>query len=196
MTHPPEPWKLRGDLHLSVWFLRERDWEVPEGTSVVRLGPWCVVGTAWVDYRPGSVLTYRELMSTLLVRKGLRLYPTITHIWVDSPRSRDGGRALWGIPKELAEFTVDGPEWTATSIARARVRPGARLPGRWPVAFRVAQMLAGKLKLSRVRSTSGLRFARVDWDAGAPLPFLAGHSPALSLTLTDFDMTFGETRTR
>ncbi|WP_424187444.1 acetoacetate decarboxylase family protein [Actinokineospora sp. G85] len=192
MTYPPEPWALRGDLHLSVWFVRGR-FDVPEGVSVVRVGPFAVVGTAWVDYQEGSVLTYRELMAAVLVRKGLRLLPTITGIWVDSPESRDGGRALWGIPKDLAEFSVAGPEWTAEGIARARVVPGARLPGRLPVGFSVAQTLAGALKVSRVRSTTGLRLGRVDWDvrADGPLGFLAGRSPAFSASMTGFDMRFG-----
>lgn len=198
MTYPPEPWSLRGDLHLSVWLLRGPVADVPEGTRVVRVGPWRIVGTAWVDYQPGSVLTYRELMSTVLVRKGLRLYPSITHIWVDSPESRDGGRELWGIPKELAEFEVHGPEWTAEGIGRARVRPGVRLPGRLPVAFRVAQVLAGKLKLSRVRSVAGLRPTRIDWavESSGPLAFLEGRSPVLGLSLTDFAMSFGEAQGR
>ena len=54
------------------------------------------------------MLSYRELMTTVLVRRGLRVLPTITHIWVDSETSRDGGRALWGIPKGLASFVFDG----------------------------------------------------------------------------------------
>ncbi len=197
MTHPPQPWSLRGDLHVSVWLLPKRSAPsaLPPGCRAFHVGPWAVVGTAWVDYRPGGVLVYRELMATVLVRTGLRLLPTITHIWVDSEPSRDGGRALWAIPKDLAHFEVHGSRWTADhgATAAADVRPGRRLPGRWPVRFSVVQDAAGKPLRSPVRTRTALRLSRVAWQvpAAGPLGFLAGRTPLLSATMTDFDMTFG-----
>ncbi|OLR92079.1 acetoacetate decarboxylase family protein [Actinokineospora bangkokensis] len=198
MTYPPEPWHLRGDLHLSVWLVRKADWVLPPGTSAVRVGPWHLVGTAWVDYQEGSVLTYREVMSTLLVRAGWRVLPTVTHIWVDSPESRDGGRALWGIPKGLARFTVDGERWDAVqvdgvAVGSARVRVGRGLPWRVPVRFSVAQELRGALKVSPVRSRARVHVSRVEWGAAAegPLGFLAGRRPVVSLSLRGFEMSFG-----
>ena len=100
-TYPPEPWHLRGQLHGSLFAVPLADVPVdlPPGCRPVHVGGKGVVGAVWVSYEPGGVLSYRELMTTLLVRRGLRLMPTITHIWVDSVASRDGGRALWGIPK-------------------------------------------------------------------------------------------------
>jgi hypothetical protein len=199
VSHPDEPWELRGQLHASALLVPLADVPVdlPPGTRPVRLGRFGVVGVAWVSYEPGGVLSYSELMATLLVRQGLRLRPTIVRIWVDSVVSRDGGRALWGIPKELADFDGTGPRWSARDekgpIAEATVRPGRRLPGRWPVGFSVVQTRQGAAKVSRVRARAGLATARVSLapDPHGPLAFLAGRSPLVSFSLRDFRMRFG-----
>src|SRR6185437_11232983 len=119
-------------------------------------------------------------MSTLLVRRGRRILPTITHIWVDSEASRDGGRALWGIPKELATFTVHGGRYAAADddgpIASGTVRTIGWLPGRWPLRFALVQWLTGAAKVSPVRARArlGIARARLDADPIGPLAFLAG----------------------
>lgn len=201
MSHPypPEPWRLRGDMHASVWLVpwRELADEVPPGARAVRVGPYAVVATAWVDYKPGGVLAYRELMATVLVRMGWKPMPTVVRIWVDSPASRDGGRELWGIPKELAEFTFGGAEFAAADdsgeIARTRVRPGPRAPLPAPVAFEVVQEVGGRAKRSPVRARGRLGLSRSVWRVApsGPLGFLAGRSPLLSVSLTGFRMRFG-----
>lgn len=204
-AYPPEPWALRGQLHTSVFLvpLAQVPVDLPPGCRPVRLGRYGVVGTAWVAYEPGGVLSYNELMSTLLVRRGARLMPTITHIWVDSEASRDGGRQLWGIPKELARFTFAGDSYAATDdsgagsaapIAAGTVRPLAWLPGRWPVRFRVAQVLAHAAKITPVRCRARLGLSRARFDAApdGPLAFLAGRRPLLSLSVGGFDMQFGD----
>lgn len=199
-SYPPEPWQLHGQLHTSV-FLVPLDVvpvdEVPPGWRPLRLVRFAIVGTAWVSYEPGGVLSYRELMATVLVRRGARLAPSIARIWVDSEASRDGGRALWGIPKELADFDFHGPEYAARTaagaIASGTVRPLAWLPGRWPVRFRVAQTLAGRAEVTPVRSRSRLGLARGAFvaDGSGPLAFLAGRRPLLTLTIGAFRMQFG-----
>jgi hypothetical protein len=198
-AYPGEPWALRGQLHTSLFLVpvTEVPADVPGGFRPVRLGRFGLVGTAWVSYEPGGVLAYRELMSTLLVRRGIRLMPTITHIWVDSEASRDGGRALWGIPKQLAEFSFTGSQFSADDdggpVAAGTVRPRWRLPGRWPVGFRVAQWLGGKAKVTPVRASAqlGLAKAAFDADGDGPLAFLAGRRPLVSFSLRDFTMVFG-----
>jgi hypothetical protein len=123
--------------------------------------------------------------------------PTITHIWVDSPASRDGGRALWGIPKELAEFDFAGNTFAAHDaegpLALGTVTRMLALPGRWPGGFHVAQWLGGKPKFSPVRSRSAIELSRATFaaDPTGPLAFLAGRKPLASFTLRDFQMTFG-----
>ncbi|MEU8240032.1 acetoacetate decarboxylase family protein [Actinoplanes missouriensis] len=110
--YPPEPWHLRGQMYLSL-FLVPRG-KLPQLPPVLRdtvrpitVGGRVAVGAAWVSYEPGGVLHYRELLSALLVHERGRPRVSITDIWVDSVASREGGRRLWGIPKEMAELQLD-----------------------------------------------------------------------------------------
>jgi hypothetical protein len=197
VTYPPEPWSLRGRMHVTVWRLPVAALpplppEVLATARVVRCLGHGFVGTAWVDYRPGGVLAYRELLAAVLVREGWRPRVSITHIWVDSVESRDGGRALWGIPKDLAELSIAGDAAAATGIAAAglgRARVGLRMP----VGFRVIQALAGAAKVSPVRSRARCGPARARWtfSPDGPLAFLARGRPLLSLVADDFRMRFG-----
>lgn len=198
-SYPPQPWDLRGQLHASAFLVPLADVPavVPPGFAPVRVGNRAVVGTAWVSYEPGGVLAYSEVMATLLVRRGRRVMPSITAIWVDSVPSRDGGRALWAIPKELADFDLAGDRWSAADgdgpIATGSVRPRLRLPGRLPVAFSIAQARDGAAVISPVRTRAGvsLSSATFDADPDGPLAFLAGRKPFASFTMHDFRMTFG-----
>jgi hypothetical protein len=201
-AYPPEPWELHGQLHSSVFLVPLRDVpgdEVPPDWHPVRIGRFAVVATAWVSYEPGGVLSYRELMATVLVRSGRHLAPSIARIWVDSAASRDGGRALWGIPKELADFEFRGSDFAAAAqdgaaaIASGTVRPLAWLPGRWPVRFTVVQTLDGRAKVTPVRSRSRLGLSRATFvaDSSGPLAFLAGRRPMLTVSVRDFRMRFG-----
>ena len=171
--------------------------DLPPGCRVVRVGRYGFIGAVWVDYEPTGVLSYRELMTTLLVRRGWRLLPTITHIWVDSDASRAGGRELWGIPKELATFDFAPGSFAAKdadgAIASGTSRARVRLPGRLPVRFSVVQWLSGRAKVSPVQSVARVASARVSFtvDGAGPLAFLAGRRPLMSFILQDFRMRFG-----
>lgn len=198
-SYPPEPWRLRGQLHASAFLVPLADVPVdlPPGCTPVRVGRHGIVGTAWVSYEPGGVLSYREVMATLLVRRGRRVLPTIVRIWVDSAASRDGGRALWGIPKDLATFAFRGEDFAAEDekgpIATGTVRPRLPLPGRLPVGFSVVQWRDGAAKVSRVRARARVALASATFaaDPAGPLGFLAGRRPLVSFSLRDFAMSFG-----
>lgn len=194
-AYPPEPWHLRGDLHTSVFLVPLADLPVdlPPGWRPVRIGRLGVVATAWVSYRPGGVLAYEELMSTLLVRRGRRVSLTITHIWVDSPASRDGGRELWGVPKELADFGTFVAATDGGLIAVGAVRTRFLVRGRLRLRFSVVQRLAGAAKVTpvRVQARIGPSRASLAADTGGPLAFLAGRRALLSLSVIDFRMIFG-----
>lgn len=198
-TYPPQPWDLRGQLHASAFLVPLADLpaEAPPGFQPVRVGNRAVVGTAWVSYEPGGVLAYSEVMATLLVRRGHRVMPSIMAIWVDSEASRDGGRALWAIPKELAEFDLVGHRWSAADdqgpIATGVVRPRLRLPGRLPVAFSIAQARNGMAVVSPVRSKAGVSLSSATFEANpdGPLGFLARRKPLATFTMHDFRMSFG-----
>ncbi|MGI5214705.1 acetoacetate decarboxylase family protein [Plantactinospora sp. CA-290183] len=211
MSYPPEPWHLRGQMYVSVWSVPRRDLpplpgELARVVRPVTLGGRGLIGTAWVVYEPGGVLHYRELLCAVLVRDGARPRVSITGIWVDSPTSRDGGRELWGIPKELAALEIGGTadrdgagELAASAgtgsgpIARAVVRAGRRLPGRWPLRFSVAQLLGARVRTTPVRCRAGVGVGSAGWDVdpAGPLGYLAGRRPLFTLTLRDFRLVFG-----
>jgi hypothetical protein len=209
--YPPEPWDLRGEMHLSVFAVPRSALPAlpaPLAAAARPLGPRALVGAAWVDYRPGGVLTYRELLAAVLVRERGRPRVSIVDIWVDSVASRDGGRALWGIPKDLAQLTLQpgaaGGTVAAASIGAepgsvpgpigaATFSAGRRLPGRWPTPMTVLQAYGDGVRRTRVRGRTGLRLGSGTWrvDANGPLGYLAGRRPLLTVTLTDFRLRFG-----
>jgi hypothetical protein len=205
--YPPEPWRLRGTMWTSVFVVpvdvlpREVSGDLPPPWSVVQVAGRALLAVIWADYRPGGTLSYHELMTALVVRRGLRLAVTVGAIWVDSGASRAGARALWGIPKELADFawSADGDAHASDArgaIASSCLRAGPALPGRWPVAFSVVALRAGQAAVTPVRATAAIGLAGIDWKPGpdGPLAFLAGHRPRLSFVLADVRLRFGRRR--
>ena len=200
--YPEEPWHLAGQMYLSLWLVPARELPpVADGTRPVTVAGRGAVGAAWVVYENDSVLHYNELLRAVLVRDGRRPRVCVTDIWVDSAASMAGGRQLWGIPKEMADFDIDrtagvraGASTDKGVLATASFEPGRRLPGRWPLTYRVTQTLDGTLKTSSVRSRSAVRTARARWSAqeDGPLGELGRRTPLLSLALDDFTIRFGD----
>ncbi|HZJ04218.1 MAG TPA: acetoacetate decarboxylase family protein [Nocardioidaceae bacterium] len=196
MTFPSPPWALRGDLWLSLFPVRS------VGTALRSPG---LYGVAFVDYQEGGVLTYQELLVARLVRDGPVPRVSITDIWVNSTPSRDGGRSLWAIPKELADLHVDdrrrGPvastSWSANDagspIAAARFtglhRPALRLP----FAFSTTQQRDGRPVVTKVTGSARSLPCVARWDFGidGPLAWLHGRQAVLSLRMSAFRLTFG-----
>lgn len=201
VNYPPEPWNLAGDAFVSGWRLPVNALpELPPQVRPVSLAGSGFVFTAWVDYQRSGLLAYRELMATVAVRNGTRPAACITHIWVDSPVSLAGGRALWNIPKDLAEFEFSHePEFSASLrtgegvIAEASYRTVAGSPWAVPSAFSVVQ--AGPRR-SPVRVKGKPAAARTAWkiNADGPLAFLSGRKPFASFAIHGFDMRFGRRR--
>jgi hypothetical protein len=195
-SYPAEPWDLHGHAYVGMWLLpRDR---APEphspATRTVTVFGRAIVCAAFFVYEEPSPLTYHEFMSTVLVREGWRLRVSITRIWVDSVASRDGGRCLWAIPKELADFEVARhASYAAQGIGSLTVRRVRRLPPRLPLDFRIAQDRAGTLLVSPVsgRIRWGRASARWSLAHDGPLGFLAGRKPLATLACRPFHLLFG-----
>nr|WP_297418846.1 acetoacetate decarboxylase family protein [uncultured Nocardioides sp.] len=194
MAFPSPPWHLSAQMWLSVF-------RVPAGAGVEP----GVYGVAFVSYEPPGVLSYRELLVARLLdtrRRRVR----ITDIWVDDETSRAGGRVLWAIPKELADFDLEetrvGP--TAHTALAARVdevtvasaqfasAPGAALV-RAPFAATLVQPRDGRDLLTPWRGSAKSLPALGSWefDPSGPLAFLQGRRPLVSFRLTDVRLVFG-----
>ncbi len=109
MAYPSAPWQLQGyaiqTLHL-VEIDRIRAL-IPPQLEIVAVLPGKTLGSIYVsEYQSGSVLTYNELIvAPALVRNHRKVGGWISHIYVDNLDSVAGGQEIWGLPKEMAEFT-------------------------------------------------------------------------------------------
>lgn len=198
-AYPPEPWDLHGHAYVGVWLLPAGLAPPPPSprTPAIRVFGRVVVAAAFFRYDEPSPLTYDEIMTTVLVREGWRPRVAITHIWVDSEASRDGGRALWAIPKDLAEFDRSTHvSYVAHGIGALTLRAFRRLPVALPVAFRIAQDRDRSLVVSSVRGSGRLGVGRGAWSfaADGPAGFLAERRPLLTLGLRPFHLVFGRSR--
>jgi hypothetical protein len=193
---PSPPWSMQGHMWLSVFPVRDGTPERPPG----------LYGAGFVEYVEGSALTYRELLVARLVRDGAVPRVHVTDMWVDSEASRDGGRSLWAIPKELAELHVRsrgvGPATRASCDANINGSPvaaarftGPRVPSvRTPFRFTVGQEREdGTPVVTPVSGSSRNLLVHGQWDFGArgPLSWLHGRRPVASFVLGDFRLTFG-----
>ncbi|MFE6097414.1 acetoacetate decarboxylase family protein [Streptomyces massasporeus] len=202
---PPSPWRLTGDMVVSLWRVPADDlpsWPLPTGVR-----PWVVrrrvtLVTFWVDYRPGGVLAYREFLIALAVRRGHRLAGSTVAAWVDDDRSLAGGRALWGIPKEQGVFTLHADnrstraELTADGMPPVRFtyQDVLRLPFRLPARAHLVQQLSDGTECRvpmRISGRPALGRGRVSTGPEAPLSVLARRQPVLSFAVRDFRSTVG-----
>lgn len=198
--YPPAPWDLAGTGHLSTWRVPLADLPaLPNGVHAMSVRGTASVTTAFVDYSPAGLMAYRELLAAVLVRHGRRPALCITDIWVDNAVSLAGGRALWGIPKDLARFTglaAQLPSGTAGGpIASAHFRP-RRVPSLpLPLALpgSVVQTRDGETTATPIRASGRLRAARARWrfDPEGPLAWLGRARPVASVVAEDFALRFG-----
>ena len=187
---------MHGHAYVGVWLLPRDLAPDPHSPSTkpVRIFGRALVCAAFFVYEEPSPLTYDEIMATVLVREGWRPRVSITHIWVNSQASRDCGRELWAIPKDLADFEVARhSSYAAQGIGSLVVSRVRRLPWRLPLGFRTAQDQAGTLLVSPVtgRIRLGLATARWSLAGDGPLGFLNGHKPLLTLACQPFHLIFG-----
>lgn len=195
-TYPPEPWDLHGHAYVGTWLVPRAHLPAPHSpaTQPITLFGRGIVGAAFFVYEQPSPLAYHEVMATVLVRDRWRIRVSITHIWVDSAASRDGGRDLWSIPKQLADFEVTAhATYVAQGIGSLVVGRTRRLPRALPAGFRIAQDRDGRLLVSRVtgRMRFGATAGRWSFGEDGPLGFLHGRRPLTTVAAWPFRLLFG-----
>jgi hypothetical protein len=201
MTYPPAPWKMNGQLWMSLF--RVRDGDHPDREPGV-------YGAALVSYETPSPLTYSELLVARQLKKDGGRRVNITDIWVDSQDSLEGGRALWAIPKDLMEFErtttggrVQRTTWSTSLdgalVASARFSDVTSVIPRTPFKGSTWQQRAAdepgadREVIAHITGSAKAFPARGSWDfdAQGPLGWLAGKRPLASFRMTDFQMSFG-----
>lgn len=140
MVYPPAPWNLQGHALLTCHLIDVglARTVIPPEFEIVSLLPGKTLGGVYLSsYDAGSILPYNELIVTAaLVRYGQAIGSWISHIYVDHPDSVAGGREIWGLPKELADFTWSPDRVTVYQADRLlcslhNLQPWFRLPSSW-----------------------------------------------------------------
>jgi acetoacetate decarboxylase len=116
MTYPQPPWNLQGYAlqTLNVVNIEDSRPFVPPELEIVSIFPGKTLGGVYLSsYESGSILEYNELIviAALVSYQG-KFGSWISHIYVDNEDSIAGGREIWGLPKEMAQFT-----WTSNSVS-------------------------------------------------------------------------------
>ena len=112
MAYPQAPWTLQGYAFQTLQLInidRVRPL-IPSELEIISVWPGKTLGGIYLSYYgSGSVLEYSELIviAAFVGYKG-KFGGWVSHIYVDNPDSVAGGREVWGLPKELAEFTWEG----------------------------------------------------------------------------------------
>jgi len=114
MNYPQPPWNLKGfAVHtLSLVDIRRSRQFIPPELEIVSILPGKTLGGIYLSaYGEGSLLQYNELIVVAgLTRYQNKVGSWISHIYVDNRTSVAGGRGIWQLPKELADFS-----WEADS---------------------------------------------------------------------------------
>ncbi|WP_254566592.1 acetoacetate decarboxylase family protein [Oscillatoria sp. HE19RPO] len=203
MPYPCAPWTLKGRAVQTLHPIDTRRVRslVPSDLAIVEIFPGKTVGGVYcAKYGSGSTLLYNELIVVSgLVRHRMQFGAWISHIYVDHPDSVAGGREIWGLPKELAEFT-----WEKDDRDRVMVRQGDRLlcsldfslkTFRFPIpfAFPSFSTLGSNLLLFPGELTShiGLVDSRLVVPPESPFSMLNLSNPWLTFSCEDLRLVAG-----
>lgn len=199
MTHPQPPWKLKGYGFLVLHWVdidRVRPL-IPQHLQIFSFFPGKTLGGVYVGlYEEGSTLRYSELIAVpaLIYHQG-KIGAWISHIYVDNPDSMAGGRTLWGLPKEMAQF-----EWETPSSVT--IKQGDRLlcnlRSHWNLAGieHPIQVPAFSLLNSQLVQFSGQGNLKWHWagvdvkiPTESPIADLGMGQPWITIRLSSLDLT-------
>lgn len=115
MSYPPAPWHLQGKALINLHWVNVDVSRllIPSDFTIIPILPGKTIGGVYVaSYQTGSILEYNELIVVpALVRYQHHIGFWISHIYVDYEDSMRGGREIWGLPKEIAQFS-----WTESEV--------------------------------------------------------------------------------
>ena len=134
--YPPPPWHLQGKAIQSVQPVDIDQVRplVPPQLEIVPVFPGKTLAGLYISaYTVGSDLEYNELIVVNgVVRSGDRIGIWVSHIYVDNPHSVAGGREIWGLPKQIAEFDwVEGEHPRVSVLQEGQLL--CRLSYRWQI---------------------------------------------------------------
>jgi hypothetical protein len=123
MSYPATPWTLCGKAIASVHLVNINQVRslIPSEFQIFSVWPGKTLAGVYLSYYgQGSELEYSELIVVpAIVSYQNKIGGWVSHIYVDNSNSVAGGREIWGLPKELADFTWENDK-------RVTVRQGDR----------------------------------------------------------------------
>lgn len=207
----PAPWSLHGEGYLfglRTDRLRPEPQHGPAGVQRhAQRGPLSYA--IFMDYAGSPVGPYRELLYIPgTFRFGTHQRASITRIYVSTQASLENGRRNWGIPKELATFTVEHRSERLDHVAM-RVdgelaveltlqHAGPTLPvATWLLPRRLrtlGQQLDGKTFEVTVSARGRAQRAKVEhaWSDETLFPAMTPASIAFALKLGKLSLAFPE----
>ena len=200
MTYPPAPWHLQGEAIQTLNLIdidRVRSY-IPDKLEIFTVLPGKTLCSVYIsEYQAGSVLRYNELIvAPALVRSGEKVGGWISHIYVDNLDSVAGGREIWGLPKEMAEFkrtdrniTVKQQDLTLCSLSiRSNWLSGWKLPSNI-TGYCFGNLNANLLYFAnKFKARVNLINSSLEIPANSPFASLNLASPFLSLNLQNLNL--------
>ncbi|MAL97321.1 MAG: acetoacetate decarboxylase [Alteromonadaceae bacterium] len=179
---PPAPWRLKGTALFQsglVGMSAARALTPPELAVVPVLPGKTLGGLYYARYTEGSSLQYHELIVvSAVVRFRWKLGAWISHIYVDDLRSEAGGRAIWGLPKQQAQFEEMADQSMSISQAGTRLCSIVRrTPDTWQTLPLMAPVISVKAEgpvwfRGNGRARCGISPGTIDVPAESPFASL------------------------
>lgn len=202
----PAPWKLTGRGWLFLYRLPQEAASIPELLPRESCGPYLggLAALMLVDYASSDVGPYQELLFIPgRFRHQNEKYYSISRIWVSTKASVVNGQNNWGIPKELARFTIKRNEqeesWSVQQpdgkvFLQASLKKG-RLP--FPMhtrllPFPLLQSWKGRLFQTGFSGHGWARLAdmqKLDIQSDV-FPAIASYKPLLGMAIDPFHIQF------
>jgi acetoacetate decarboxylase len=200
MRYPQAPWTLKGFAFQTVHLidLAKASPFVPPELEIVKATPSKTIGGVYLSqYSSGSNLQYNELIVVAaLVKRGNQIGAWVSHIYVDNLESIAGGREIWGLPKEFAEF-----HWQTGEQGRVVVRQQDQvlcsLSANWRlslwrqrIAFPSYSQLAENFLLFNAGADAnfGLVGARLEVPDSSPFAKLIDSPPVLVVSADSLEL--------
>jgi acetoacetate decarboxylase len=202
MSYPPAPWQLYGtsvqSLHLIDLAIAQA--LVPADFEIVSVLPGKTLGSIYLsDYTANSTLQYHELIvAPALVRFAGQVGAWISHIYVDNLDSVAGGRNIWGLPKEMAEFAWSDRSVSvgqgSQSLCQIEIDRGSlplSLFGKSKISGRVLSSLDRDIAIFQGDFTGKLTWinGRLNIPASSPFAAISSNPPLVILQMQDLDFT-------
>ena len=194
MDAPAAPWTLAGEFVVALVRGRASGPPPPPGLRRVP-GPGLLVAAR---YDASPVGPYLELALAEPARLGPRLGMCVTTMVVTTSQSRLGGRANWGLPKELGtlDWSSDGPttvlRWVERDIVVRATPVGPPLPTLVPL--RALQRRADGPVMAPVRVSGRARTAKVEVSAPVGDPWSPVTGKHLGAVVSGGRLVMGEPR--